>query len=147
MECVIGYFGYLLRQPSNIYRNFTAQAKRVSITNALIAMWPDLEKKKHEPHRSRDLGDGYVLLGLKDTNSYEPPPNEYAALETFFSSFPGGEDINICTIYRWGRLKIPTKQIVRSQWKEMDQCSDMAWADCNIKVISRSHLAFCLMLT
>ena len=99
MEHVIRYFGYLLRQPSNIYRNFAAQAKHVTITNTLIAMWPDLEKKKHEPHGSRDLGDGYVLLGLKDTNSYEPPPNEYAALETFFSGFLGGEDINIRTIY------------------------------------------------
>ena len=82
MERVIRYFGYLLRQPSNIYHNFAAQAKRVTITNTLIAMWPDLEKKKHEPHGSRDLGDGYVLLGLKDTNSYEPPVRTTSAEES-----------------------------------------------------------------
>ena len=114
MERVIGYLGELLRQPSNIYRNFAAQARRVAITNALVAMWPDLEKAKCEPHGSKDLGGGYVLQGPKDTTSYELPADKYAALETFFSNYPGGEDINIRTVYRWGRLKIPTEQIARS---------------------------------
>ena len=134
MERVIGYLGELLRQPSNIYRNFAAQARRVAITNALVAMWPDLEKAKREPHGSKDLGGGYVLQGPKDTTSYELPADKYAALETFFSNYPGGEDINIRTVYRWGRLKIPTEQIARSRWKEMERCSNMARADRNIKV-------------
>ena len=52
MERVIGYLGSLLRQPSNMYRNLAAQTKRVANSNALVAMWPELQKTKGPPQGS-----------------------------------------------------------------------------------------------
>jgi hypothetical protein len=134
MERVIGYLGSLLKQPSNPYRNLAAQTTRVAHTNAIIAMWPDFEKTKGNPRGSKDLGDGYLLLGPKDTNAHYISPTEEATLENFLSGFPGAEDIERQSVYRWGRLKIPTEQIARSRWKEMERCSDMARVDRNVKV-------------
>ena len=134
MERVIGYLGSLLRQPSNMFRNLAAQAKRVAYTNALIAMWPDLQEIAGEPRGSIDLGDGYVLLGPKDTSPYQLPFNEYAALETFFSNYPDAEGVDIRSVYRLGRLKVSDEQIARSRWKEMERCTDMARTDRNVKV-------------
>ena len=134
MERVIGYLGSLLRQPSNPFRNLAAQTRRVVHTNALVAMWPDFEKQKEDPQGSRDIGDNYLLLGPKDTTPYCLPPLEYTALVDFFSGHPDIEGIDRCTVYRWGRLRIPTEQVARSRWKELERCSDMARTDRNVKV-------------
>lgn len=134
MERVIGYLGSLLRQPSNAFRNLAAQTKRVANTNALVAMYPDFEKTKGDPRGSRDLGNGYLLLGPKDTTLYPVSPVERIALDDFFSGRLDAGDIDRQTVYRWGRLKIPTGQIARSRWKELERCSDMARTDRNIKV-------------
>ena len=131
MERVIGYMGSLLRQPSNPFRNLAAQTRRVATTNALIAMWPDLERSMDAPRGSRDLGDNYILLGPKDTNTYTLSPPEQTALKIFF---PDLLDNDLRHIYRWGRLKLSTKQLARSWWKEMEQCSNMARTDRNVKV-------------
>ena len=131
---MIGYFGSLLRQPSNIFRNLAAQTKRVANTNTLLSMWPVLQKTKGNPRGSRDLGDGYVLLGPKETDLYHVSPDERRAIEDFFSGYPGAEDINMYAIYRWGRLKLPNEQIARSWMKETERCTDMARIDRNIKV-------------
>ena len=142
MERVIGYLGSLLGQPSNMFRNLASQATQVATTNALVAMWPDFERTKDDPHGSKDLGDGYLLLGPKDTSPYEISHEEEAAFNTHFSNYPDDNNNNQRTIYRWGRLKIPTEQVARSHWKEMDRCSEMARTDRNVKVTSRSHLDF-----
>lgn len=134
MERVIGYLGSLLRQPSNVFRNLASQAKQVATTNALIAMWPDFERKKEDPRGSKDLGDGYLLLGPRDSFPYQLSREEQRALDQFFENYPDDNDTNRHTIYRWGRLKIPTEQIARSQWKELERCSDMARTDRNVKV-------------
>ena len=141
MERVIGYLGSLLRQPSNPFRNLAAQTKRVANTNALVAMWPEFEKTKGDPSGSMDLGDGYLLLGPKDTTLYCVSPVEQTALDGFFSSQPGADNINQQAIYRWGRLRVPTGQIARSRWKELERCSDMARTDRNIKVCDFNHSA------
>ena len=134
MERVIGHLGSLLSQPSNPFRNLAAQTRRVATTNALVAIWPDLEKKKGDPQGSKDLGDNYLLLGPKDTSPHQIPPNEWPTFEAFFSGYAGLENINHHAIYRWGRLRLPTEQIARSRWKEMERCSDMARTDRNLKV-------------
>ena len=134
MERVIGYLGFLLKQPSNPFRNLAAQTRRVATTNSLVAMWPDFEKPKEPPRGSKDLGDEYLLLGPKDTSSYNPSPSEQTALDNFFSRHTDNEDADHESFYRWGRLKVPTEQIARSWWKEMDRCSDMARMDRNVKV-------------
>jgi hypothetical protein len=133
MERVIGYMGSLLKQPSNPFRNFAAQTRRVATTNALIAMWPEFEKPKDAPRGSKDLGDGFLLLGPKDTTLYRPSsPSEQRAIGVLSSD--SGDDENTSSIYRWGCLKIPSEQIARSRWKEMERCSDMARTDRNVKV-------------
>jgi hypothetical protein len=134
MERTIGYLGNLLRQPSNIYRNLAAQTKRVAHTNALVAMWPELQKKTDDPRGSKDLGDDYLLLGPKDTSLYHLPHDEHLVLDGFFSNYPGSEGIDRHTVHRWGRLKLPTKQIARSRWKESERCSGMSRMDRNVKV-------------
>ena len=131
MERVIGYLGSLLRQPSNPFRNLAAQTRRVACTNALIAMWPEFVKPKDAPRGSKDLGDGYLLLAPKDTTRYDPPVSERTAIDLFFSGHPDNDHESI---YRWGRLKLPTEQVARSRWKEMERCSDMAHTDRNVKV-------------
>ena len=139
MERVIGYLGSLLRQPSNPFRNLAAQTRRVVHTNALIAMWPDFEKSTDNPQGSKDLGNGYLLLGPKDTSAHHLLPIEQAALNEFFAGYPGAEDIERQTVYRWGRLRIPTEQVARSRWKELERCSNMARTDRNVKVNESVH--------
>ena len=135
MERTIGYLGSLLRQPSNPFRNLAAQTKRVANTNALVAMWPDFEKTKGNPRGSIDLGGGYLLLGPKDTTLYCVSPTKRTSLDDFFSRLDA-DSIDRQAVYRWGRLRIPTGQIARSRWKELERCSDMAQTDRNIKVCS-----------
>ena len=130
MERVIGYLGSLLRQPSNPFRNLAAQTRRVAISNSLFAIWPDLDKTEENPRGSIELGDNYLLLGPKDVSPHQLSLSEQTALEEFFD--PG--NIDLTSIYRYGRLKIPTGQTARSRWKETDRCSDMARTDRNIKV-------------
>ena len=130
MEHVIGYLGSLLQQPSNPFQNLAAQTRQVATSNALLAMWPDLERSKTNPRGSMDLGDDYLLLGPKDVSPHPLSHAEQTALGNFF----GNLDIDRESVYRWGRLKIPTEQIARSRWKETERCSDMARMDRNIKV-------------
>ena len=134
MEHVIGYLGSLLRQPSNPFRNLAAQTRRVVHTNALVAMWPEFDKPADNPQGSKDLGNGYLLLGPKDTSPHLLLPAEHTAITSFFSGYPDAEDIDRQTVYRWGRLRIPTEQVTRSRWKELERCSNMAQTDHNVKV-------------
>ena len=133
MERTIGYLGSLLRQPSNVFRNLAAQTSRVANTNALVAMWPELQKQKCDPQGSKQLGDGYVLLGPKDTDAYHLSPDERTAFDAFFG-YSRNDRINTDSVCRWGRLKLPTEQIARSRWKELERCSDMMRTDRNVKV-------------
>lgn len=123
-----------LNQPSNIYRNLAAQTFRIAITNAILAMWPELQKQKGDPQGSKNLGNGYVLLGPKDTSQYHLSQPERRAMEKFFSTYPGADHVNTCTAYRFGRLKLPTEQVARSRFKETERCTDMARMDRNVKV-------------
>ena len=131
MERVIGYLGSLLRQPSNPFRNLAAQTMWVATTNTLVTIWPDLKKPKATPRGSKDLGDHYRLLGPKDTTLYCLHPSKRTEFINFFG-FP--QDVHELSIYQWGCLKLPTHQIARSQWKEMEWCFDMARTDRNVKV-------------
>ena len=131
MECVIGYLGALLRQPSNPFRNLAAQTRRVATTNALFAIWPDLEDEQSNLRGSIEVGNGYLLLGPKDTTPHTLSTAERRAVVEFF---PNDKDNNQDSVYQWARLQIPTEQTARSRWKEEEHCSDMSRTDHNIKV-------------
>jgi len=134
MERVIGIFGSLIKQPSNPFANLAEQARKVAEINAIIAMWPDLERQKKDPHGSIDIGNGYLLLGPKDTKPYVLSSTEQHALDAFYSSLPNPESVPPRSVYRWGRLQIPKEQTARSHWKEVDRSSRTARTDRNTKV-------------
>jgi len=88
MERVIGYLGSLLRQPSNTFRNLAAQSRRLAYVNAMVAMWPTFQEEQKDPRGSEDIGDGYLLLGPKDTTLYRLSDAEWGALNDFASGSP-----------------------------------------------------------
>ena len=133
MERIIGIFGSLIKQPSNPFANLTEQAKKVAEINAITAMRPDLEHSKHNPHGSIGISQGFLLLGPRDQKPYLLSPAEYTAVSTFYSSLPNVETIPPRSVYRWGRLQIPTEQTARSHWKEMVRTSNAARTDRNLK--------------
>ena len=140
MERMIGVFGSLLRQPSNIFSNLREQARRVAEINAMVAMWPEIEVERGELQGSLNLGQGYVLLPPKDSKPYLLSPAEKTALDTFYSDLPIPEHNQRRSVYRWGRLDIPTEQTARSFWKEVDRTSSAARTDRNLKVFDLIQL-------
>jgi hypothetical protein len=134
MERVIGVFGSLIKQPSNPFANLAEQAKKVAEVNALVSIWPELEYANQDPHGSIDIGNGFLLLGPKDEGPYDLAPPEQTALETFYSILPDPLQNIPKSIYRWGRLRVPTEQIARSYWKEVVRSSKSARTDRNLKV-------------
>ena len=133
MERVIGHFGLLLKQPSNLFANLTEQAKKIAEINAIVAMWPSLEPVQKDPRGSIDLGDGYLLLWPKDHKPYRLSPAEWDALTTFYSGLPNGS-IAKRSVCRWGRLRIPNGQTARSYWKEVIRVPRSARTDRMLKV-------------
>ena len=132
---MIGVFGSLIKQPSNPFANLSEQAKKVAEVNAIIAIWPSLERVKKDPRGSVDIGSGYILLGPKDDKPYHLSTAEKDAL-----GFYSGEG----SVYRWARLQIPNGEVARSYWKEVIRTSDGARTDRNVKVCYsvRSHSNF-----
>jgi hypothetical protein len=136
MERVIGVFGSRLRQPSNPFANLAAQAQKMAYVNAMLAMCPSFDKVKDAPRGSIDLQNRYLLLGPKENSGlpYRITPREEEALDAFCSGHQESEDVDRTSVYRWGRLKLPTEQVARSRWKELERCSNMARTDRNVKV-------------
>lgn len=99
MERVIGVFGSLLQQPSNLFSNLREQARKVAEINAVVAMWPEIVFQTDKPHGSLNLGHGYILLGPKDTDPYFPSPTEQTAISNFCAELPNPEYIQRRSIY------------------------------------------------
>ena len=135
MERIIGILGSLIKQPSNPFANLTEQAKKIAEINALVAIWPEFDSTKKDIHGSVDIGHGYILLGPKDQQSYELSDAEQTALSNFYSGLSNpGSGVPPKSVYRWGRLQIPTEQVARSYWKEVIRASRTARTDRNLKV-------------
>lgn len=49
-------------------------------------MWPEIEAERGKLRGSLNLGQGYVLLPLKDSKPYLLSPAEQIALDTFYSN-------------------------------------------------------------
>jgi hypothetical protein len=107
--------GLSAQKPSNPFRSLAAQTRRVAISYALFTIWPDLEKSKGNPRGFMELGDGYLPLGPKDVSPHQLSPSEQTTLEDFVLDL---RDLDQPSVYRYGRLGIPTGQIARSRWKE-----------------------------
>ena len=144
MERMIGVFGSLIKQHSNPFANLVEQVKKVAEVNALIAVWPSLERLKKDPRGSIDIGADYTLLSPTDTHAYLLSTAENDALESFYSD-PG--PVLRRSVYRWGRLRLPTGQVARSCWKEVIRTSDGARTDRNVKVRDLISNSFNFTLT
>ena len=144
MERMIGVFGSLIKQHSNPFANLTEQVKKVAEINALISVWPSLERITKDPRGSLDIGAGYTLLSPTDAQAYLLLDAENNALNSFYSD-PG--PIRRRSVYRWGRLRIPTGQVARSYWKEVIRTSDGARTDRNVKVRDPMSNSFNFTLT
>jgi hypothetical protein len=140
MERIIGIFGSLINQPSNPFSNLTEQAKKIAEINALVAIWPDLDRSKNDPHGSIAFGNGFLLLGPKDTEPHDLTHPEQIAINNFYSSLPDPSLIPPSSVYRWGRLRLPTEQTARSHWKEVIRSSRTARTDRNLKVRTQCHI-------
>ena len=99
MERVIGIFGSLIKQHSNPFANLAEQAKKCAEINALVSMWPDLDRSKGNPRGSIDIGDRYLLLGPKDKKPYDLTGTEQDMLIKFYSSLPNARLAPLRSIY------------------------------------------------
>jgi len=148
MERMIGYYGSLIKQPSNPFANLAELAKKVAVVNSIVAVWPTFERVKKDPRGSLDVGDEYLLLGPKDKRAHRLSEDERTAFE---KPHPGLGPIQKRSVFRWARLQIPTGQITRSYWKEVTRISRTARSDRNVKVSdlisvrldSNSHMTLC----
>lgn len=146
MEQIIGILSSLIKQPSNPFANLTEQAKKIAEINALVAIWLELDSTKKDPHGSIDIGQGYILLGPKDEKPHQLSGAEQTAFDGFYSGFPGPRLVTPRSIYRWGRLQLPTEQVARSYWKEVVRSSRTARTDRNLKAHNLTF-SFWVLLT
>ena len=128
MERAIGDLGGEIRQPSNIFGNLCQIALRRSQLNALKTACPELENKSDDiPKFAHDIGQGFVLLRPRDRHK---KPLSGPQLSAF------NQDFNISSLRRWGRLRLPNGQIVRSLFSECER-SERTRISRNVKVISK----------
>jgi len=119
MERTIGILGQEIRQPSNPFQNLSERGLQRACINALESIIPDLVKLKIQPRVSEDLGDGFILLGRRDSDARSMHPMYIPALHTYFESVGIPVPPNWTPrLKRWARIQLPNKQIVRTAWKE-----------------------------
>jgi hypothetical protein len=115
MERSIGILGQEIRLHSNPYSNLIQIGIERAAINALVAKYPELEKKKKLPPSAIPLPRGYVLLHPHDIKSYSMPPVEYSAYVHYAACLGISSP---ATVYRHARLCLPNGHLVRSLWKE-----------------------------
>ncbi|KAF6743926.1 hypothetical protein DFP72DRAFT_1079342 [Ephemerocybe angulata] len=126
MERTIGNLGEEIRQPSNPYKNLSERGLRRAQVNAMISML-DLDLPASLPKGATDLGGGFYLLSPTDRRQRPMTRNEVAAFLDFALDLDSnwqterGGGVN-CT--RRGRVRLPTKQIARTAWKEQQKSPD-----------------------
>ena len=127
MERTIGDLGQEIRQPSNPFSNLAQRALRRSQVNALKNIHPELDPTAMPclPKFAEDLGEGYVLLRPRDKNAVQiPEPVAEILLDA----------VGVAKIRRWGRLRLPNGQIVRSLWSEERRAGQKIRISRNVKV-------------
>lgn len=112
MEITIGTLGGTIRQHGTPFANLTEVAIRQCQINALLALYPELEKEfdtNVPPPGQIDCGNGYILKPFRDES------------RTVIEGHMGDvlfEEYETRKIRRWGRLEIPNEQTIRSRFSE-----------------------------
>ncbi|KAF8164218.1 hypothetical protein K438DRAFT_2067351 [Mycena galopus ATCC 62051] len=120
LERTIGNLGEEIKQHSNPYANLSQRGMRRCRVNSLTTMIPSLSPEKPLPHGSLDLKNGFILLRPCDEypqtidGIYGTTIREYLEEEEGESAQEGWKP----RVARWGRLRLPNGQIVRSVLKE-----------------------------
>ena len=133
MERTIGDLGQEIRQLSNPFANLAQRALRRSQINALKSIHPELDPTAvpQLPKFASDLGEGYILLRPRDKH----PVQILGPVAEVLSHMEG----DITKIRRWGRLRLPNGQVVRSLWSEQRRARQKIRISRNIKVCYYSN--------
>lgn len=127
MERAIGDLGKQIRQPSNPYRNLCQIALQRCQTNALQSMYPELDTTANIPlpMYSHNNGDGYLFLIPRQKRPTMLQGFEKQAIEAEFQ---------ISVLRKWGRLRLPNRQVARSLFLEGRRMSPNTRITRNLKV-------------
>lgn len=132
MERLVGDLGGEIWQPSNPYQNLSERGLRRCQTNALIEMFPELDRNRGDalPRGALDIGDGYVLLRAKEEYGKYVSGDHGVAIASYIveaetalgNEVPG--NWRGPKVVKWARLRLPTGQIARCAWKEKEKAVD-----------------------
>ena len=127
MERAIGDLGQQIRQPSNPYANLCQNALLLCQANALKSMFPELDNNANIPlpKYSHDNNDGYIFLTPREKRPTKLHGLERRAIEA---------KLQISTIRRWGRLRLPNGQVARSLFCEGRKVAENTRVTRNLKV-------------
>jgi hypothetical protein len=133
MERTIGDLGQEIRQPSNPFGNLCAITVRRSQQNALKALYPELDRTSTPkvPKHANDLGNGFVLLR---------PREHYFSTMSDEAGDILQDQLGICRVRCWGRVKLRNGQVARSLWSESKRFGMRTRNTRNIKVILLVYL-------
>ncbi|KAG1832624.1 hypothetical protein DFJ58DRAFT_750346 [Suillus subalutaceus] len=125
-----------IRQPSNPYANLSMEAVRRCQANALKSILPFLAPPDNVlPRGHQELGNGYVLLRIREKRPYRPPAIHVALLEDFVHA-------PLPQMHRWARLRLPCGQIACTAWRESERPLEKLRIARHIKVIIDGTVRF-----
>lgn len=120
LENLIGNLGKEIRSLVHAYENLAQCGILRAQINCVQAMFSHivLDKDKALPYGALDLGDNYALLRVKDETAYPMSASDIQALRAHWvqSAWPEIHFSN--KVLRWGRLRLPNGQTVRSTYSE-----------------------------
>ncbi|KAK7015910.1 hypothetical protein VNI00_018996 [Paramarasmius palmivorus] len=140
MERTIGNYERRIRLHSDPYGNLGREIVEQAMSNALCAMDPSflpfVRKVKTTSKLALDVGSGYSLLHPREHHPMDP--EVYAAFVDFCLAqkwkVQDNEEGTI-NVYRYARLQLPSKQIVRSLWQEGKRSKEKVRRARNVKLI------------
>ncbi|TFK82762.1 hypothetical protein K466DRAFT_499728 [Polyporus arcularius HHB13444] len=123
LENYIGNITREIKQHVTPYANVSERAFRRCQVNALKATIPAFaDPDPPLPSGSIDLGNGYALLRARDRFERGMTEAEERAVRSFLSQHFGfNNPAWNPVVRRWARLAIPSGQVARSAWKEVDR--------------------------
>ncbi|EAU90253.2 hypothetical protein CC1G_11577 [Coprinopsis cinerea okayama7 len=127
MERSIGELGGDVRQPGTPFANLAQVAVRKCQINSITALYPEFRKEQDKPSRyATDLGDGYMFLPVQDRIAREVDGELGDYLK---------EEIGYSKIRRFGRLRLPNEQVVRSRFSEDRKLSEQTRISRMVKLL------------
>ncbi|KZS94833.1 hypothetical protein SISNIDRAFT_409381 [Sistotremastrum niveocremeum HHB9708] len=121
MERTIGNLGREIRQHSNAFANLSQRALLRCQVNALKALIPDLDPLEAKlPKGGKRLQDGYALLPKRAKKSTFANHAELTAINEYAMLQGSIYRWTSFRIRKWARLALPSGQVARSIWKEVD---------------------------